>query len=117
MPRCCFQPDQWARWIQDHSVSNLSVADFCANYQLPVHSFYFWRRKLASRSKPIKRKNLADASLAENALQFIPLQLRGVTPEVTVDLPGGLVLHIPTDPMTLQPVLQVLIQLGASRQS
>jgi len=62
----------------------------------------------------MKRKSLADARLAENALQFIPLQLQGVTPEVTVDLPGGLVLHIPTDPMTLQPVLQVLIQLGAT---
>jgi hypothetical protein len=98
-------------------VDSGSVADFCANHQLPVHSFYFWRRKLASHFKPIKRKNLADARLAENALQFIPLQLRGVTPEVTVDLPSGLVLHIPTDPMILQPVLQVLIQLGASRQS
>jgi|688.fasta_scaffold02631_4 hypothetical protein len=117
MPRCRFQLDQWAQWIQDYSVSNLSVADFCANHHLPVHSFYFWRRKLASHFKPIKRKNLADARLAENALQFIPLQLRGVTPEVTVDLPSGLVLHIPTDPMILQPVLQVLIQLGASRQS
>ncbi|MFO0451663.1 MAG: IS66 family insertion sequence element accessory protein TnpA [Pseudomonadota bacterium] len=117
MPRCRFQPDQWAQWIQDHSLSNLSVADFCANHQLPVHSFYFWRRKLASHSKPKELKHLADAKLAENALQFIPLQLQGVTPEVTVDLPGGLVLHIPTDPMTLQPVLQVLIQLGASRQS
>ena len=117
MPRCCFQPDQWAQWIQDHSVSNLSVADFCANHQLPVHSFYFRRRKLASHFKPIKRKNLADARLAENSLQFIPLQLQGITPEVTVDLPGGLVLHIPTDPMTLQPVLQVLITLGANRQS
>ena len=46
MPRCRFQPDPWAQWIQDHSLSNLSVADFCANHQLPVHSFYFWRRKL-----------------------------------------------------------------------
>jgi hypothetical protein len=117
MPRCRFQPDQWAQWIQDHSVSNLSVADFCANYQLPVDSFYFWRRKLASRSKPIKRKNLADAELAENVVQFIRLQLQGATDKVTVDLPGGWVLHIPTDPMTLQPALQVLIQLGASRQS
>jgi hypothetical protein len=116
MPRCRFQPDQWAHWIQDHSVSNLSVADFCANHHLPVHSFYFWRRKLGSHSKPMKR-NHADARLAENAVQFLPLQLQGVAPEVTVDLPGGLVLHIPTDPMTLQPVLQVLIQLGASRQS
>jgi hypothetical protein len=98
MPRCRFQPDQWAQWIQDHSVSNLSVADFCANYQRPVHSFYFWGRKLASHSKPMKRKNLADARLAEDALQFIPLQLRGVTPEVTVDLSGGLVLHIPPIP-------------------
>ena len=65
----------------------------------------------------MKRKILSDARLAENSLQFIPLQLQGVTPEVTVDLPSGLVLHIPTDPMILQPVLQVLIQLGASRQS
>jgi hypothetical protein len=65
----------------------------------------------------MKRKNLADARLVENTLQFIPLQLLGVIPEVTVDLPSGLVLPIPTDPMTLQPVLQVLIQLGASRQS
>jgi hypothetical protein len=56
----------------------------------------------------MKRKNLADARLAENALQFIPLQPQGITPEVTVDLPSGLVLPIPTDPMTLQPVLQVL---------
>jgi hypothetical protein len=93
------------------------VVDFCANHQLPVYTFDFWRRKLASHSKPKELKNLADARLAENALQFIPLQLRGITPEVTVDLPGGLVLHIPTDPMTLQPVLHVLIQLGASRQS
>jgi hypothetical protein len=93
------------------------VVDFCANHQLPVYTFDFWRRKLASHSKPKKRKNLADARLAENAIQFIPLQLRGITPEVTVDLPGGLALLIPTDPMTLQPVLHVLIQLGASRQS
>jgi len=40
MPRCRFQPDQWAQWVQDRSVSNLSVADFCAIHQLPVHSFF-----------------------------------------------------------------------------
>jgi hypothetical protein len=65
----------------------------------------------------MKRKNLADARLSENAVHVIPLQLKGITPELTVDLPGGLVLHIPTDPMTLQPALQVLIQQGANRQS
>jgi len=62
----------------------------------------------------MKRKTRADARLAENSLQFIPLQLQGITPEVTVDLPGGLVLHIPTDPTTLQPFLQVLIKLGVA---
>ena len=92
MPRCRFQPDQWAQWIQDRSFSNFSVADFCANHQLPVHSFYFWRRKLASHSKPKKRKNLADAKLAENALQFIPLATSGLLAQVVVSKFGD---HLP----------------------
>ena len=117
MPRSRFQPEQWAKWIQDHSVSNLSVADFCANHHLPVHSFYFWRRKLANASKPKTTRKPADGKLAEPAPQFIPLQLQAASPEVTVDLPGGLVLRIPADPQTLHPVLHVLLQLGAGNES
>jgi hypothetical protein len=117
MPRSRFQPEQWAKWIQDHSVSNLSVADFCASRHLPLHSFYFWRRKLASAAKPKTTRNLADGKLAEPALQFIPLQLQAASPEVTVDLPGGLVLRIPADPLTLQPVLHVLLQMGTGNES
>jgi hypothetical protein len=97
MPRSRFQQDQWAKSIQDHSVSNLSVADFCASHHIPVHSFYFCRRKLANAANPKTSKRLLDGKLAETALQFIPLQLQAASPEVTVDLPGGLVLRIPAD--------------------
>jgi hypothetical protein len=117
MPRCRFQPNQWAQWIQDHSVSNLSVADFCAIHQLPVHSFYFWRRKLASHSKPKELKNLADARLAENALQFIPLQLQGLNPEVTVDLRGGLILDIPVAALPCSPFYRFLFQVRSMSES
>ena len=36
MPRSRFQPKQWAKWIEDHSVSNLSLGDQCAR----IHSFF-----------------------------------------------------------------------------
>jgi hypothetical protein len=92
MPRCRFQPDQWAQWIQDHSLSNLSVADFCANHQLPVHSFYFWRRKLtlslgdcprflAIIAEDLEgfvedRSKLREDRAATNATAFVMLDLR-----------------------------------------
>jgi hypothetical protein len=65
MPRSRFQPEQWAKWIQDHSSSNLSMADFCASHHhFPLHSFYFWRRKLANTAKPKTSGKLADCKLA-----------------------------------------------------
>jgi hypothetical protein len=63
--RNCCQPDPWAQWIQVQCRSNLSAADLDASRQLPVHSIYFWRRTLASDSKPKKMKNFVDARLAE----------------------------------------------------
>ena len=84
-------------------------------------------QRFAELMPRVVRRALADADAADIDQAIaekygphgqIALEKAGKTHgKVTVDLPGGLVLHIPTDPMTLQPVLQVLIHLGASRQS
>jgi transposase-like protein len=86
-----------------------SVARFCAEEQVSVPAFYFWRRKLA--------QSPAAAATSEAAADkpFLPVRLVGQA-SVTAQLPGGTRLQIPLgDPQALKAVIEALASTDALR--
>jgi len=39
--------EQWQALIDEQAESELSVSEFCAQYDLTVSNFYLWRKKLS----------------------------------------------------------------------
>jgi hypothetical protein len=88
--------------------SRLSVVPFCQEEGVSVSSFYQWRKKLAQLPQPITEVDQPESS-------FTPVRLVA-SPSVSVRLPGGTQLDVPTaDPQLFQLALQTLAQIDAQR--
>ncbi len=48
MQRRRYSREQWSGWIAEQAESGMGVAGFCEAKELPVQSFYLWRRKLSA---------------------------------------------------------------------
>lgn len=42
----------WRERLEDYSVSEMTVSDWCQFNALPLHQFYYWKRKLQKADSP-----------------------------------------------------------------
>jgi transposase-like protein len=95
---------EWRRRMARFEETQQSVVKFCRQEGVSAPSFYHWRKRLAQQARP-----------AEEAADFRPVRVIG-SAEVSVRLPGGTQLHVPTsDPQALRLVIETLARLDAQR--
>ena len=57
----------WRERLEDHAVSEMTVADWCQFNSLPIHQYYYWKRKIAPEdNRP------TEAPTGWNAVQVLP---------------------------------------------
>ena len=103
MHRRRYSREQWAGWIAEQAGSGMGVALFCEAKELPVHSFYFWRRKLS-----------ADDRLNGDGASFVSVSVTGLT-QIEIDLPCGAIIRVPPDETATRRVIDALLQAGGGR--
>ncbi len=100
---------EWRRRMRRFEKTQRSIAAFCRGEGVSEASFYQWRRRLARPTEA--RKGKADKATGG----FTPVRLAAVT-GVTVRLPGGTQLQVPTsDPQVLRLVIATLARVDARR--
>jgi len=77
-----YSADFIKRHLSDQSTSGLSVALYCAQHDLSVPTFYYWRRKH-------RRCSLAKHTQELTLDGFTQLQPVDVLPVVSLTTPGG----------------------------
>ena len=131
----------WRGHVGRQADSGLSVRAYCREYELSEPSFYVWRRELRKRDhevaasaeierppqhrnpRPSARKPPEGGTLTDGPRgaspgrpAFVPVDVvPSVRPAVLqIDLPGGVVIHVPTDVPagTLERVLRVVTGLN-----
>ena len=100
MGRSSVGRERWLAWVAEQAKSGLSVQQFCAERQIPVNSFYVWRRK------SLGEKASSDAKL-------VPVSIARGSSQVEIELPCGAVVKVPSDDASLRQVLEVLLELGS----
>lgn len=81
---------QWQALVDEQAESELSVSEFCAQYDLTVSNFYLWRKKLSDDSQsPAQQDNWLAFDIPASGNQSA-----GSTWEIELALPGGVVLRM-----------------------
>jgi hypothetical protein len=101
----------WRQRLLRHSTSGLSITEFCSRAGVPCSSFYYWKRRLATGSRPTPRRPPL----------FVPLHVDdqpreghlSVAPGVEVELPHQVRLRFdsPPEPEWLGRVVAALAGL------
>jgi len=123
-PRNRHKEQFWRQTLQHFERSGLSATRFCQLQQLPLHSFWAWKRTLLVRDRVVapSRRSVAEPTVQPSkpaALPlFLPLRLQQpadtvqppAEPLVEVLLPNGLRPRLPQhrDPAALQRLLPLL---------
>jgi hypothetical protein len=71
----------WADRLARFPDAGLTVAAFCAAENVPVQSFFYWKKRLAGPTP------------SPDAPRFLPVRV-GPSPAIEIVLPGGTVLRI-----------------------
>lgn len=124
-PRDRHKEQFWQRTLQRFERSGLRATQFCRRYQLPLHSFWAWKRTLRLRDQRPPATPPCSGAGPQLPGQpaplpfFVPLRLPCHDPQGTpgtadpileVLLPNGLRLRLPQhcDPAALPRLLTVL---------
>jgi hypothetical protein len=100
---------EWRRRMVRFEDSPHSVVRFCQEEGVSVPSFYHWRKKLQSP---------ACEEVNDAAASFQPVRWVASPCVVTVRLPGGTQLDVPTaDAPALRLTLQMLVEADAQRSA
>ncbi len=101
---------EWQRRMARFNRSPCSVTQFCQDEGVSVASFYHWRKKLQQPAQTSEKVN-------DSAASFTPVRVVA-SPNVTVRLPGGTQLDVPTvDRQVLQLTIQTVVQVDAQRMA
>jgi hypothetical protein len=104
---------KWRKLIQAQRQSGQSIHAFCQTRRLGESTFYFWRRALTPRKKPLARSGPQSSA---NPAAFVPVRVAAVPARsmgrMDILLPGGprVQLTPPVDGSALGAVLAVLAQ-------
>ena len=80
------EKEQFLRLLQEQQNSGLFVQTFCEQHNIPLSSFYFWKRKFGDQ--------LSTADLSDGDL--VPINVRNNRPQgvssngVSIHLPNGI---------------------------
>jgi transposase-like protein len=99
MGRSSVGREQWLVWVAEQAESGLSVQQFCSERQIPVNSFYIWRRK-------------ARSGQGSSEAKLVPVSIARGSSRVEIELPCGAVVKVPQDEACVRQVLEVLLALG-----
>jgi transposase-like protein len=92
---------RWLDWFAEYEACDLTIAEFCAGKGVSQQSFYKWRRKLRDQLQQ-----------APESSPFVSLKVMGQS-AIQIALPCGARIEVPSEDMSLRPVLKVLLELGA----
>ncbi|MBN2563381.1 MAG: transposase [Phycisphaerae bacterium] len=81
------KPSQWRKRIGQYRRSGLTVAEFCGEEGISTASFYAWRRRLQDGKTAGKDERPV----------FEPVRLTTAGRPMTVHLPGGVRVEVPTE--------------------
>lgn len=100
----------WRNLIASFDPERSTVAEFCRRHDISAASFYAWRRRLGRRTE--SQPERADLPA------FVPVQVAphssSADRAVTVYLPGGIRVAVPSDEQDL--LLALVAQLAASSE-
>ena len=110
MQRKRFSADQWRAWFLEFEAGELTVQQFCDVKGTTANTFYNWRRRLrAMQDDAVPSSN--GAGEVANDSTFVTVGL--TTSEVEFQWPTGVVARVPNDSVSLRPLVEVLLELGA----
>ena len=103
----------WRRQFSEHRSSGKSIVAFCRRRRIPLHQFYWWKRKLSLLDEQ------DDAGQAKDEPGFVPVRLPVFSFSaglIEVVHPGGCVVRLPRD-FDTDSLRRVLETLSASRSA
>ena len=88
-------PQEWKERLEDFSLSEMTVQQWCDFNALPVHQYQYWRRRLAApKTAPHDNANWMALSVVETlpfpTMSAITLRIAGAQIEVTPGFDPGL---------------------------
>ena len=91
----------WSQRLDRFLGADMTVAQFCQAEGVSQASYYYWRRKLRSQSKPTSQ-NTRSITVAKPQSTFLPVALAAkpddpsVNPAaaMTIELPGGICVRL-----------------------
>ena len=116
---------QWTDRLIRFRKSSLSVKRFCKNEGVSTASFYQWRRRLGSShanaqdgnsSQDGSSKGFRTVRLTGNATRRHAEHPPVSDATLTIDLPGGIQIHVAAHRETIQTVFRELLDAGTSRE-
>ncbi len=94
----------WREQVRRQAASRLSVRRFCEEKGLSEPSFYAWRRTLAQRDQAVQVPEFLPVMIAPHVAS---------SSRITIELRGGLVVHLP-ETMATERVVALLRGLEAN---
>lgn len=109
----------WRSVIQRQESSGMSIVNFCRQYEVPVSSFYSWKRKLKQRRHedeptPASKAASQESARDNTASRFVPVELHGplavsrASSEVVLPDGSRVIFSSQCDPDWLREILQVV---------
>jgi transposase len=81
----------WMDRLARFPASGLTVAQFCAIEAVSLHSFYFWKRRLANEAQAATTQDPS----GDRGPRLLPVRLQPAAPAVELVLTTGVVLRLP----------------------
>jgi transposase-like protein len=107
---------EWRRRLARFKDSRRSVVQFCRDEEVSVPSFYQWRKKLRQHTAAATETHGGERHGASDSVAGFTRLRVVASPCVTVRLPGGTQLEVPTaDPAVLRRTIRLLAQVDARR--
>jgi len=82
----------WMDRLTRFPASGLTVAQFCASEAVSLHSFYFWKRRLADEAQAPTTQDQG----GDRGPRLLPVKLQPAAPAVELVLTTGAILRLPS---------------------